>query len=140
MKIDYMNELTLPLLNKCQQSIFIEKADIMLAKNKELYEMSGKFLALLKSEFWLKNSSNKLEQWYMLSFSQLVAELAKKKITLTLTQKAEWRDYFEKQKATAQVLRYTIDATDHEIDHMVYALYGLTDEELQIVDGYPTSL
>jgi len=28
-----------------------------------------------------------------------------------------------------------IDATDHQIDHLVYELYGLTEEEIQIVGG-----
>ena len=28
-----------------------------------------------------------------------------------------------------------IDATDHQIDHLVYELYGLTEKEIQIVEG-----
>ena len=28
-----------------------------------------------------------------------------------------------------------IDTTDHQIDQLVYELYGLTDKEIQIVDG-----
>jgi hypothetical protein len=27
-----------------------------------------------------------------------------------------------------------IDATDHQIDQLVYELYGLTEKEIQIVD------
>jgi len=27
-----------------------------------------------------------------------------------------------------------IDATDHQIDHLVYELYGLTEKEVQIVE------
>ena len=32
------------------------------------------------------------------------------------------------------VLRRQIQATDEEIDHLVYELYGLTDEEIAIVE------
>lgn len=32
-------------------------------------------------------------------------------------------------------LRRMIDATDHEIDRFVYELYGLTEEEIRIVEG-----
>jgi hypothetical protein len=32
-------------------------------------------------------------------------------------------------------LQRQIDATDHQIDLLVYELYGLTDEEIQIVEG-----
>jgi len=32
-------------------------------------------------------------------------------------------------------LRRQIDATDRQIDRLVYELYGLTDEEIRIVEG-----
>ena len=32
-------------------------------------------------------------------------------------------------------LQRQIDATDHQIDRLVYELYGLTDEEIGIVEG-----
>jgi hypothetical protein len=32
-------------------------------------------------------------------------------------------------------IKNEIDATDKEIDKMVYALYGLTEEEIKIVEG-----
>jgi hypothetical protein len=28
-----------------------------------------------------------------------------------------------------------IDATDHQIDSLVYELYGLTEKEIQIIEG-----
>ena len=33
------------------------------------------------------------------------------------------------------LLKATIDATDKAIDQMVYELYGLTDDEIKIVEG-----
>ena len=33
------------------------------------------------------------------------------------------------------VLQRQIDATDRQIDQLVYELYGLTDEEIQIVEA-----
>ena len=35
----------------------------------------------------------------------------------------------------AQELKAIIDATDKAIDQMVYELYGLTEDEIGIVDG-----
>ena len=32
------------------------------------------------------------------------------------------------------MLRSQVDATDREIDQLVYELYGLTDEEIEIVE------
>ncbi len=33
------------------------------------------------------------------------------------------------------VIGHQIEATDRQIDHLVYELYGLTDEEIGIVEG-----
>ena len=38
--------------------------------------------------------------------------------------------FFEKTRIQRQ-----IDATDRQIDKLVYELYGLTEEEIKIVDG-----
>lgn len=130
-----LEKIPLPPTDKPQRKIFIEKADVILTKNKELHDISSKFLALLKSEFGLEKLGGKLEQWYMLSFATFIAELAKKKVILTLTQKAEWMEHFEKQKTIAAMLKATIDTTDHEIDQLVYGLYNLTPDEIAIVEG-----
>ena len=53
---------------------------------------------------------------------------------LPLVKKAEWMEYFNKQKVNAAKLRTDINATDREIDQMVYALYGLALREIDIVE------
>ena len=47
----------------------------------------------------------------------------------------EWMDVFETKKAEAQNLKAEIDKTDAEIDAMVYELYGLSEEEIQIIEN-----
>ena len=118
-----------------QQLPFIAKAEIMLAKNKELQELKLQLLQLLQSNFPAMQLSKKLEQWPSLSFAELLKELGKQKIKPTLPQQLEWMHYFDQQKAKALGLQTIIDTTDKEIDAMVYALYGLTNEEIQIVEG-----
>ena len=54
---------------------------------------------------------------------------------LTKKDEMEWMELFEEKKAEAQTLKSEIDKTDKEIDQMVYELYGLTDEEIKIVEG-----
>jgi hypothetical protein len=43
--------------------------------------------------------------------------------------------YFEEKKNLVYNLKTQIDQTDKEIDLMVYELYGLTQEEIQIVEN-----
>jgi hypothetical protein len=40
------------------------------------------------------NLPKKLQNWYLLSYADFIKELAKQKIKLTLSQEAEWEEYF----------------------------------------------
>ena len=47
----------------------------------------------------------------------------------------EWMEVFETKKKEALELKSEIDRTDKEIDQLVYELYGLSEEEIQIVEN-----
>ncbi len=47
----------------------------------------------------------------------------------------EWLDLFEENKTKAQTLKSQIETTEKAIDKMVYELYGLSEEEIGIVEG-----
>jgi len=44
-------------------------------------------------------------------------------------------ELFEENKKKVLEIKTQIDQTQNEIDRMVYALYGLTEEEVQIVEN-----
>ncbi len=44
-------------------------------------------------------------------------------------------DLFDGNKKKALELKAEIDKTDKDSDRMVYALYGLTEDEIRIVEG-----
>lgn len=117
------------------QEPFIEKADLILALNKELQEQSQKFQRTILRKFNLEDLPKKLQDWYLLTYADFIKELAKKKVKLTLSEEAEWEDYFETESKKAQDLKAQIDKTDKEIDQMVYELYGLSEEEIGIVEN-----
>ena len=47
-------------------------------------------------------------------------------------------NFFNEQKEKAQNIKSKIEKTDKEIGQMVYELYGLTGEELKIVENAST--
>ena len=49
--------------------------------------------------------------------------------------KNEWKALFEDDKKEVLALKEKIQTTDDEIDNMVYELYGLSDDEIKIVEG-----
>ncbi len=134
-KIMYIDELPIKIIPEEQQKIFMEKADIMLCKNKELNEHSSTFIRLLQSKWSNLNITGRISEWYQLSFADFRKELEKQKIKLPLPEQAEWLQYFNEQKQEAMRIRSLIAKTDNEIDRMVYELYELTAEEIRIIEG-----
>jgi hypothetical protein len=114
---------------------FIEKADQMLSLNKELQQVETAFLALLQSKFTIEKPSKKLQNWPGLYFGGFLKELKKQKVSLSLHEEAEWMAYFNAQKQKAGELKTQIDQTDNAIDQLVYELYGLTGEEIAVVES-----
>ncbi|MBN2858081.1 MAG: N-6 DNA methylase, partial [Candidatus Delongbacteria bacterium] len=121
--------------NQESQIPFIEKADIMLDLNKQLQEKSNKFQSRIKSNFALDKISSKLESFYDHDFKTFVSELKKQKVSLSLKQQDEWEEYFNEYRKEINDLQAEIKKTDAEIDQMVYELYGLSKEEIRIVEG-----
>ena len=129
-----IKNLPIKKISVSSQESFIKKADLMLLLNKEIQEVSLKFQRTLQRKFELTDLPKKLQDWYLLSYGEFIKELGKKKIKLSLSQEAEWEDYFSQEQQKAVALKQQIDTTDKEIDQMVYALYGLTEEEIAIVE------
>lgn len=142
-----LKELPIKKATKEQQQPFIEKADQMLQLNKTLQQISAKFKRTLQRRLFppppmglnplkktpLKLSKN-LEIWYTLSFPEFVKELKKKKIKLSLSEEADWEDYFLTEQKKALAVQTQINKTDKEIDTMVYKLYGLSEEEIKTIE------
>ena len=116
------------------QKPFIEKADKMLSLNKELQEKVSSFQRLLTRKFELEKLSTKLQDWYLLEFSEFIKELKKSKIKLSLKEEIEWEEIFIEKKEEVEKIKNEIEITDKEIDGMVYELYGLSEEEIKIVE------
>jgi type I restriction-modification system DNA methylase subunit/REP element-mobilizing transposase RayT len=147
-KLDYNKMINVPIPNisENKKQPFIEKADEMLSLNKEMQEISEKFQRTLQREIFTpklpealpqNNLSKKLQNWYELSFADFLKELSKSKGSrpLGLSEKAEWEDYFLQEQQKAISIKSKIEQTDAAIDQMVYELYGLTEEEIEIVEN-----
>ncbi len=94
----------------------------------------------LQAQFSIEKLPKKLQNWHELDFENFIKELNKaiKKTggeKLSKMDEMEWMEVFETKKAEAQTLKTEIDKTDSEIDTMVYVLYGLSEEEIKIVEG-----
>ena len=131
----YIEQLPVPKIAKDKEQPFVEKADIMLTLNKTLQTKKQKFLKRVTDNLEIDKLSKKLEAFYTYDFKTFLAELKKKKVTLSLVQQDEWEEYFTLYKNELTDLQTQIDNTDKEIDVMVYELYGLSQEEIAVVEN-----
>ena len=136
----YLSKLPIKNINRKKQNNFIKEADFIISKSKDLNGAVYKFSSYLKSIFSFGNLSAKLKKFYDLEFLDFINELNKeiKKvggIKLTKNDEINWMEVFETKKAEALSLKKEINKIDKEINQMVYELYGLTPEEIEIVEN-----
>lgn len=133
-KTNYLKPFPLPeISSNCE--MIVDNVNLMLSLNKELHIQSQKFQRTIQRKFELDDLPKKLQDWYLLSYSEFIKELTKKKVKLSLSEEAEWEDYFNSESKKALELKANIDTTDKAIDMMVYELYGLSREEIKIVEN-----
>jgi hypothetical protein len=106
----------------------------MLSLNAALQTQRQRFPKRLIDNFASIKRTGAFEHFDTLEFKQFVAELKKQKITISLKQQDEWEEYFNAYKSGCCNFVSQIAETDKEIDKMVYELYGLTEEEIEIVE------
>jgi hypothetical protein len=122
-------------LEEDTQRLFVNLSTAIEKTWADFLSIRNSFTQLLQSKFDLPKPSTKLKNWPNLDFKGFLAELKKAKVELSLEDEAEWMQYFNKKKTEANALQSEIHRIDKEIDQMVYALYGLTPEEIVIVEN-----
>lgn len=137
----YLNSFLeqIPISNSYNDDIrlsSINNENLRLSLNTQIIQ----FHKFLKNAISYENISTKLESWHELDFSEFIKELNKaiKKAggtPLTKKDEFEWLELFEDNKKKAQDLQTQITQTEKTIDTMVYDLYGLTQEEREIVEN-----
>lgn len=117
--------------NKEPLSILAQR---MLDHTKAFQKLKAQFIKILHAQFLLPTISKKMEDWPKLSFKDFVAELVKQKVKLSLGQQAEWMSFLEEQQTKANSIQTILNATEQEINQLVYQLYGLTTAEIAVVE------
>jgi hypothetical protein len=127
------NRIPVPI--KINQDSFIEKADVMIELFKELQNKKERFINRIKTNLEIEKVTNKLDSFYDFDFKTFLSELKKQKVNLSLAQQDKWDEYFNSYKTEINQIQSEIEKTDKEINQMVYRLYGLTEEEIKIVEN-----
>ena len=137
-KPQYFEQIPIPEINN-KEALNV-KTESIIALTSKLQKTEKTFIKYFQSQFNIEKLSKKLQNWNELEFADFIKELNKaiKKAgseKLSKKDEMEWMELFEEKKAEAQTLKSKIEKIDNEIDQMVYQLYGLTVDEIKIVEG-----
>jgi hypothetical protein len=138
-RISSVEKLPIKIVDSTKQLELVSLVEIIENITKEQTKLVSQFSKYLQSQYSLEKLTKKLQNWYELEFGNFIKELNKiikkeGREQLSKMDEMEWMEIFEVKKSTVQNLKTKIDITDKEIDQMVYELYGLTEEEIKIVE------
>ena len=125
---------SLPIKTPINLEFFNTIADKIIDLYYKFQKENSKFISLLQDNLNLEKISKKLSSYYDLDFKDFLSELKKEKITLSLSDQSEWKDFFESTKNNILQYQAEIKETENKIDQLVYELYGLSAEEIKIVE------
>ncbi len=100
--------------------------------SEKLRDQNKDFLLWIQNSFNPKKISEKLKKPYLLDESVFFEELRKQKVNLS-TRPKEFKALRDEWLGLKEIYE-SIQKTDREIDQIVYELYGLTEEEIGIVE------
>ena len=130
-----LGKIPIKNIQLAEQQLFVKSVDDILVINEKLRSKRARFLRRLSENIEGIKITGALSTFDQLEFADFLKELKKQKITLKLIQQDEWEEYFNDYRSACHQLSEQIAETDKEIDLRVYKLYGLTYDEVLIVDA-----
>lgn len=117
-----------------------KRSDKLIKKTYEINELKNNFSQYLKNQVQGEKLSKKLKDWSNLDFSEFIKELNNGiknsgKDKLSKDEEIEWMQVFELRKKKVHSLYLELNTIENEIDQMIYELYGLTEQEIKIVES-----
>lgn len=133
-KRQYVEKLPIKKIDDELENTFNQKVD-------SIHELIGskddkikKFTNYLNISYQPLKISNKLYEFYKCEFNDFIKELKKQKVALNERVKYELMGLFTDEKEKIINLEKSISVIETEIDHLIYQLYNLTDEEIKIIE------
>lgn len=119
---------------KNNQELFIDFANKMFSLNTELDQKRFTFIHRVVEAFNSIKINDPLKKFDHTNFKIFISVLKKQKIRLSLKDQDEWEEYFNSHKKDCNDIAAQIAELEHKIDNEVYALYGLTPEEIATIE------
>ena len=130
---------TLPVPNKPKEEAISSLAETIQLDVEERYKYEIGFtrrLVDLCPDSMIFKINKKIQRWWLLEFSELQKEINKSfKGVISLSERNDWEDYFESEKSKRNDLNDVISSLETDLNNEVYNLFGLTKEDIKIIES-----
>ena len=131
--LDNLGTFPLPEITKNYSTILTNYANEISVKANLFTKEVERFNRLLITKFDKIKISNSLISWHDLDAKSFIKELKINKIELSLSEESRWIEFFNEEKNNLLVIKNEIEIIETKIDNIVYQLYELTPEEIDII-------
>ena len=132
----YVNRLPIFPLKLSKQKPFIELADKILELNKKHVSEVNSFKKWIIRTFNIDKLSKKLIEYNKLSFDEFINEIKKHKVDTKPRSTHDLLEHeFENSLNVLIPLQNKIQELETEINQLVYSLYGLSSEDITIIEN-----
>jgi len=133
-KVQYLEKIPfkeVKQVDKIELSKLVEK---IFELNSSQNQIIKTFHNLLIQKYCIDKFSKKIQTWFEIEFGEFLNELKKLKIQFSLSEEAEWLDFFNQQKEKVNNSQKQIDLVEVEINKKVYEIYGLSEDDIKILE------
>ena len=123
-----------PLILPSNTDELEDLAEQMSVTLKQLLDRSERFQQLLMNDLKLKSWPQTLTKWYELGFNDFLGKLVKRR--LPLLKQDELRTVFDGYQEECVALSDELAAIDAKIDAIVYGLYKLSEDQIELVEQF----
>jgi hypothetical protein len=128
----YVEKFPITRMRSFEKEI-VYNVDYILDANRKIVDIKNKVIRRLSDNLKI-SITTRLYNFHRFSFRDLIKELEKQKIRLSLEQQDEWDKYIKTNSTTINNLLAEISRKDEEIEQNVFASYGLTKSEIKRIE------
>jgi len=128
------SRIPLPNLGGNLVEILINNSKKLNENYIKLRQTRSKFFNRLNNHFKGIKINKNLNNFEKIDFNKFLKILSNQGFKLSLKKEDEWEDYFNHHKNNCLVLYDEIRSLESKIDGLIYELYELTEEEINIIE------
>ena len=129
------SRIPIPQTNNNLTNNIIVQSEKLFESYLKLNKIKNKFFNRLKNHFEGITINKTLNNYEKLDFNKFHKQLKNQKYKLTLKKEEEWEDYFLYSQELCLDIASEINILENEINNLIYESYGLTSEEIDIIEN-----